>query len=75
MQHAAVTSPDATWRRGVDTWAVEFDAGAYSRVTLLEKVRAFRAGFDGQVWAVSSEGRRQTLTQLFGVAPLIVHSF
>ena len=75
VQHAAVTSPDATWRRGVDTWAIEFDAGAYSRATLLEKARAFRAGFDGQVWAVSSDRRSQTLGQLFGVAQLIVQPF
>lgn len=75
VQHAAITSPDAIWRRGVDTWAIEFDAGAYSRATLLEKARAFRAGFDGQVWAVSSDRRGQTLTQLFGVAPVIVRPF
>ena len=75
VQHAAITSPDAIWRRGVDTWAIEFDAGAYSRATLLEKARAFRAGFDGQVWAVSSDGRSQTLAQLFGVAPVIVRPF
>jgi hypothetical protein len=61
VQHAAQTSPDAIWHRGLETWAVEFDAGAYSRSVLLEKAQAFRAGFDGQVWAVSSSIRAATV--------------
>jgi hypothetical protein len=61
VQHAARTSPDAIWHRGLETWAVEFDAGAYSRSVLLEKAQAFRAGFDGQVWAVSSSARATTV--------------
>jgi hypothetical protein len=75
VQHAAQTSPDAIWHRGLETWAVEFDAGAYSRSVLLEKAQAFRAGFDGQVWAVSSDARAATVGSLVAHAPLIVHPF
>jgi hypothetical protein len=75
VRHAAQTSPDAIWHRGLETWAVEFDAGAYSRTVLLEKAQAFRAGFDGQVWAVSSSVRAATVGSLVAHEPLIVHPF
>lgn len=75
VQHAAQTSPDAIWHRGLETWAVEFDAGAYSRSVLLEKAQEFRAGFDGQVWAVSSNARAVTVGSVLEHAPLIVHPF
>jgi hypothetical protein len=75
IQQAAQTSPDAIWHRGLETWAVEFDAGSYSRSVLLEKAQAFRAGFDGQVWAVSSRARAATVGSLVAHAPLIVHPF
>ena len=75
MQHAAQTSPDASWQRGIETWAVEFDAGAYSRATVLEKAQAFRAGFDGQVWAVSSSQRQDTLQGWLEQTPLLVRPF
>ena len=75
IQHAAQTSPDASWQRGIETWAVEFDAGAYSRATVLEKAQAFRAGFDGQVWAVSSSQRQDTLQGWLEQTPLLVRPF
>jgi hypothetical protein len=75
VQHAAQTSPDAIWHRGLETWAIEFDAGAYSRSVLLEKAQAFRAGFDGQIWAVSSNARAATVDSVVGQTPMIVHSF
>jgi phage FluMu protein gp41 len=75
VQHAAQTSPDAIWHRGLKTWAVEFDASAYSRSVLLEKAQAFRAGFDGQVWAVSSSARAATVGSVVAHEPLIVHPF
>jgi hypothetical protein len=75
VQHAAQTSPDAIWHRDFETWAVEFDAGAYSRSVLLEKAQAFKAGFDGQVWAVSSNARAATVGSLVAQTPMIVHPF
>ncbi len=57
LGHAAQTSPDAIWQRGSETWAVEYDAGAYTMKTVQRKAQAFDAGFDGQVWGVPSEGR------------------
>jgi hypothetical protein len=39
----------------LETWAVEFHVGSYSKQTILEKLRSFSAGFDGQCWAVASE--------------------
>jgi hypothetical protein len=47
LGHAAETSPDAVWQRGLETWAVEFDAGAYTLKTVQRKARAFEAGFGG----------------------------
>ncbi|NJK43598.1 MAG: hypothetical protein HC933_04395, partial [Pleurocapsa sp. SU_196_0] len=47
IEHANRSSPDAVWQRDGESWAVEFDAGAYAVSTLLEKVQAFEAGFDG----------------------------
>lgn len=70
--HAAVTSPDAVWRRGLQTWAVEFDAGSYSLRTVREKARHFRAAYDGQVWAVASERRQRTLGAVLPDVPLVV---
>ena len=75
MQHAVQTSPDASWQRGNEMWAVEFDAGAYSRATVLEKAQAFRAGFDGQVWAVSSSIRQVTLDNWIQQKPFLVHPY
>jgi hypothetical protein len=64
VQHASSTSPDAIWTRGLECWAVEFDAGAYSRRVVLEKKRAFEAGFDGQIWAASSNARMVAIQHL-----------
>ena len=57
LGHAAQTSPDAIWQRGGESWAVEYDAGAYTMKTVIRKARAFDAGFDGQIWGVPSQGR------------------
>jgi hypothetical protein len=75
VRHAAQTSPDAIWHRGLETWAIEFDAGAYSRTILLEKAQAFRAGFDGQVWAVSSSVRAGTVASVLERKPFVVQPF
>lgn len=75
IQHAAQTSPDASWQRGNETWAVEFDAGAYSRTTVLEKAQAFQAGFDGQIWACSSNTRQNTLQGWLEQTPLLVQPY
>jgi hypothetical protein len=75
IHHAAQTSPDAIWSRGLETWAVEYDAGAYSPATLREKVLAFRAGFDGQVWAVATQARAERLINLLEQEPLLVRAF
>ena len=75
VQHAAQTSPDAIWRRSNETWAIEFDAGAYTRCALLEKAQAFRAGFDGQIWAVNSNTRRATIAHLLHNLPLLVRPY
>jgi hypothetical protein len=75
IQHAAQTSPDAIWWRGLETWAVEFDAGSYSRSVLLEKARAFQAGFDGQVWGVSSTSRTEMLSKITDSTPVFIRPF
>ena len=75
VHHAAQTSPDAIWSRGLETWAVEYDAGAYSRATVLEKAQTFQAGFDGQVWAVATQARAERLNVLLGREPLVVRAF
>ncbi len=69
--HAAETSPDAVWQRSLETWAVEFDAGAYTLKTVQRKARAFEAGFDGQVWGVASSERARVLGEVL-VAPLML---
>ncbi len=75
IHHSDHTSPDAIWQRGLETWAVEFDAGSYSQKTILEKVRSFRAGFDGQCWAVASEARARFLSRVLLEKPLVVRGF
>jgi Replication-relaxation len=75
VHHTDHTSPDAIWRRGLETWAVEFDAGSYSQKTILEKVRSFRAGFDGQCWAVASEARARFLGGVLLEKPMVVRGF
>jgi hypothetical protein len=75
IHHAAQTSPDAIWSRGLETWAVEYDAGAYSPVTVREKALAFRAGFDGQVWAVATQARVERLNILLEREPFVVRAF
>ena len=75
IHHAAQTSPDAIWSRGLETWAVEYDAGAYSPATVREKAQAFRAGFDGQVWAVATQARAARLNILLKQEPLVVRAF
>jgi hypothetical protein len=75
IHRAAQTSPDAIWTRGLETWAVEYDAGAYSPATLREKARAFRAGFDGQVWAVATQARAERLNVILEREPLVVRAF
>jgi hypothetical protein len=75
MHHSDHTSPDAIWQRGLETWAVEFDAGSYSQKTILEKARSFRAGFDGQCWAVSSEARARFLGEVLLEKPMVVRGF
>lgn len=75
VRHADHTSPDAIWHRGLETWAVEFDAGAYSRAVLLEKAQSFRAGFDAQVWGVASSARATTLRTILRESPMVVFPF
>jgi hypothetical protein len=75
VHHSYHTSPDAIWRRGLETWAVEFDAGSYSQKTILEKVRSFKAGFDGQCWAVASEARAEFLGGVLLEKPMVVRGF
>jgi hypothetical protein len=75
VHHSDHTSPDAIWQRGLETWAVEFDAGSYSQKTILEKVRSFRAGFDGQCWAVASEARARFLAAVLLEKPMVVRGF
>jgi hypothetical protein len=75
IHHSDRTSPDAIWQRGLETWAVEFDAGSYSKRTVLEKIRSFRAGFDGQCWAVSSEARARFLAGVLLEKPMVVRGF
>jgi Replication-relaxation len=75
VHHSDHTSPDAIWQRGLETWAVEFDAGSYSQKTILEKVRSFRAGFDGQHWAVASDARARFLAGVLLEKPIVVRGF
>jgi hypothetical protein len=75
IEHTNHSSPDAIWQRGLETWAVEFDAGAYSRASVFAKVQAFRSGFDGQIWAVSSGARRETVARWLNAFPLLTHPF
>jgi hypothetical protein len=75
VQHAASTSPDAIWRHGLETWAIEFDAGAYSRATLLEKARSFRARYDDHIWAVASVSRAITVARYTTVQPVNIVAY
>jgi hypothetical protein len=75
LGHAAETSPDAVWQRGLETWAVEYDAGAYTLKTVQRKARAFEAGFDGQVWGVASSERAQVLGDVLGSRVMLVRPF
>jgi hypothetical protein len=75
LGHAAETSPDAMWHRGLEIWAVEFDAGAYTLKTVQRKARAFEAGFDGQVWGVASSERAQVLGDVLGSRAMLVRPF
>jgi hypothetical protein len=75
IHHTAQTSPDAIWSRGLEMWAVEYDAGAYSPATVREKAQAFRAGFDGQVWAVATQARAERLNMLLEREPLVVRAY
>jgi hypothetical protein len=75
LNHAAQTAPDAVWQRGLETWAIEFDAGSYSRAVVSQKVLRFRAAYDHQVWATASEARARTLTPLLETVPLVVAPF
>lgn len=75
LGHAAQTSSDAVWQRGAETWAVEYDAGAYTMKTVTRKARAFDAGFDGQVWGVGSSERAQLLSGWLLESPFVVYPF
>ena len=75
LNHAAQTAPDAVWQRGLETWAIEFDAGSYSRVVISQKVLRFRAAYDHQIWATASEARARTLTPLLEIVPFVVAPF
>jgi Replication-relaxation len=75
LNHAAQTAPDAVWQRGLETWAIEFDAGSYSRAVVAQKVLRFRAAYDHQIWATASEARARTLTPLLETDPFVVAPF
>jgi hypothetical protein len=75
LGHAAHTSPDAIWTRGLEVWAIEYDAGAYTLKTVARKARAFDAGFDGQIWGVPSRERAKTIESVLPQQPLIVYPF
>jgi hypothetical protein len=75
LNHAPQTAPDAVWQRGLETWAIEFDAGSYSRAVVSQKVLRFRAAYDHQIWATASEARARTLTPLLEAVPLVVAAF
>jgi hypothetical protein len=74
-EFGAIITPDAVWQRGSSRIAVEFDASRYALATVHEKAQYFRNAFDGQVWAVSSETRRNSLTEVLGFAPALVKPF
>jgi hypothetical protein len=76
VKHAGpVITPDAEWQRGSSRIAVEFDASRYALSTVHEKAAFFRHAFDGQVWAVSSETRRNSLSAVLGFSPALVNPF
>jgi hypothetical protein len=76
VKHAGpIITPDAEWQRGSSRIAVEFDASRYALSTVHEKAAFFRHAFDGQVWAVSSEIRRNSLTEVLGFRPALVKPF
>lgn len=51
--------PDALWRKGEKTIAIEFDAGGYSEKKLVKKILAFRAWADEQMWGSASEAHAE----------------
>jgi hypothetical protein len=75
LGHAAQTSPDAIWTRGLEVWAIEYDAGAYTLKTVARKARAFTAGFDGQIWGVPSRERAAVVQTVLTQMPLVVTAF
>ena len=75
LGHAAQTSPDAVWQRGLEVWGVEYDAGSYTLKTVARKARAFAVGFEGQVWGVASSERAQLLSTVLIRLPLLVRPF
>ena len=75
LNHAAQTAPDAVWQRGLEAWAIEFDAGSYSRAVVAQKVLRFRAAYDHQVWATASEARAKTLAPWLETGPFVVAPF
>ncbi len=74
-EYGAIITPDAVWQRNSSRIAVEFDASRYALSTVHEKATYFRNAFDGQVWAVSSETRQNSLTAVLGFAPALVKPF
>ncbi|NJK44432.1 MAG: hypothetical protein HC933_09240 [Pleurocapsa sp. SU_196_0] len=75
QEYGAIITPDAEWHRGSSRIAVEFDASRYALATVHEKAQYFRNAFDGQVWAVSSQTRRNSLTAVLGFSPALVKPF
>ena len=75
LGHAAETSPDAVWQRGLEVWAVEYDAGSYTLKTVARKARAFAVGFDGQVWGVASSERVNVIQRNIDVNIILIRSF
>jgi hypothetical protein len=75
QEYGAIITPDAVWQRDSHRIAVEFDASRYALATVHEKATYFRNAFDGQVWAVSSAERQNSLTEVLGFTPALVRPF
>jgi hypothetical protein len=56
--------PDALWRDGEKTIAIEFDAGGYSEKKLVKKMLAFRSWSDEQVWGSASEAHAELIQNI-----------
>lgn len=54
---AATFVPDAVWESPAGRVAVEYDAGSYSKETVMAKGLAFAEFEGGQLWGVASAGR------------------